>query len=223
MAVLSLVGRTSTVDVETLVAPQPVVICLAAVLAGWRGIRRRNSDYVVVSALLASVALWRWEWIQGGPYPPEYVAVHVAGLLTLVIGLWLDDRGARILRHVGSGLCLAGIAAMCARTSFADSPTWLAPAYVAGLTLCTVLAAWWRPSWWLRVAAFASCVLAYYGILMQGYAAVRQSSRWQGLPAFMMGLLLLHAGLLMSAWKGGVGDRAMRWLRSRRLTGSPRG
>jgi hypothetical protein len=220
MAILALVERSSTVNLETFVAPQPIVMCLAAALAGWHGIRRRNSDYAVTAALLASVALWRWESLRGGPFPPEYVAAHVAGLLTLVTGLWLDDRGARVLRHVGSGLCLAGIAVMCVRTSFADSPNWLAPAYIAALTLCCVLAAWWRPSWWLRVAAAASCVLAYYGILMQGYAAVRQSSRWEGLPAFMMGLLLLHAGLLMSAWKGGVGERALRWLRSRRLTGS---
>jgi hypothetical protein len=88
----------------------------------------------------------------------------------------------------------------------------MAPVYFAAVTALVLVATWLRPSKVLKVAAAANLGIAYAGLISHGFQYAQRSIRWQGLPTLLLGFLLLHLGLFMSAWKAGAIQQAARSL-----------
>lgn len=109
---LAFVGP-ATLDLDSLIAPQPSPIFLAGVLQSGVALWRRSSLRCLVGAcsLAAAAALqYPAEWTAGHPW---IVSCHGALIALLTVGAAFDDAFARFLRGVGAvGVSCAGVAAL---------------------------------------------------------------------------------------------------------------
>ena len=128
-------------------------------------------------------------------------------LSVLTIGVLLDDRTARLLRKVGVAALMIGAALTCVHSAAVAAAEWVTPAYLAAVTLVIALVVWRRPSRWLKAALCIQLGAIYAGLITEGCLLLQRVVRGQGVPSFLIAVVLLHVGLLLSALKAGAVQR----------------
>ena len=103
-------------------------------------------------------------------------------------------------------------AVTCVKLDGDSHPAWVTPTYFAVVTALILITTWLRPSQVLRLVAAANLAMGYVGLIAHGYQFAQRAIRWQGLPTLLLGFLLLHLGLFISAWKAGAVQQAGRSL-----------
>jgi hypothetical protein len=212
LVALAFIDRSHTISLQTL-APMSVWPMIAAtVLSGVGSLTSRRSIDWCQTAILAALTVARLDFIVSLTVPPVILAGHLAALIALATGIAFNDRLAHHLRHFGAATLLLVSLATCVWLEGRSDPAWFTPAYFALVTLLILLTAWLRPSRTMRMAAAANLAVAYAGLIAHGYHYAQRAIRWQGLPTLLIGFLLLHLGLFMSAWKAGAIQQAVRGL-----------
>lgn len=214
IAALAIVDRGSTVDWHTLSTIQPWPLFAAALLSGVAGFRSRRSGDMCEALAFAAVGATRLGWGDSLPVPPEIVIGHAVLLPVLTIGVLLDDRTARLLRKVGVAALMIGAALTCVHIAAVSAAGWVTPAYLAAVTLVIMLVVWRRPSRWLKAALCIQLGAIYAGLIAEGCQLLQRTVRGQGASSFLIAVILLHLGMLLSALKAGAVQRfALRLLR----------
>lgn len=212
LVALAFIDRGRTVSLQTLAPMSAWPMIAATIVSGVGSLFSRRSIDWCQTAILGALAVTRLDVIAAMTIPPVIVAGHLAALIALATGLVFNDRLAHHLRHIGAATLLIVAAATCVWLDGSSHPAWTTPAYFAVVTALILITAWLRPSKILRLAATANLAMGYVGLIAHGYQFAQRAIRWQGLPTLLLGFLLLHLGLFMSAWKAGAVQQSARSL-----------
>jgi len=212
LVVLAFVDRERTVSLQTLGPISAWPMIAATIVSGIGSLFSRRSVDWCQTAILGALAVTRLDFIADLTLPPAIVVGHLAALIALATGIAFNDRLAVHLRHTGVSALLIVAAATCVWLNSSSYSVWITPAYFAVVTTLILLSAWLRPSRTMRMAAATNLAVGYAGLIAHGYHYAQRAIRWQGLPTLLLGFLLLHLGLFMSAWKAGVLQQAARGL-----------
>ncbi|MFO1095469.1 MAG: hypothetical protein U0992_19525 [Planctomycetaceae bacterium] len=140
--------------------------------------------------------------------PSTLVIAHALAVVLVIVGVVLDDEVARHLRVMGTGVLIMCEGAMIDHIRLQTLPTWGVLAYFGVLTAVIVAVGWLRPTGLLKLATIVQLSAMYIGLLAYGYQFAHQSIRWKGLPSLLLAFVLLHLGMLTSALKAGLVQRA---------------
>lgn len=212
LVALAFVDRDRTVDLQTLTQMTAWPMVAAALVSGFGSLFSRRSIDWCQTTILGALAVSRLDVIAPSTVPPAILAGHLVALIALATGIVFNDRLAHHLRHLGAAALMIVAAATCVWLDRTSHPAWITPAYFAVVTVLILLAAWLRSSKILRLAAAANLAVGYGGLIVHAFQYAQRSIRWQGLPMLLLGVLLLHVGLFMSAWKAGAVQQAARSL-----------
>ncbi|REJ83701.1 MAG: hypothetical protein DWQ29_12275 [Planctomycetota bacterium] len=207
IAALAVIDRESTVDWNTLTAVQPWPLFAAALLAGVAGFRSRRSGELCEALVFLAIGAVAFDSVASLPIPRELVVCHIVLISMLTVGVLLDDGTARMLRKLGVAALMVAAALTCLHSAAVSAAAWVTPVYVGGVTLVIACVVWLRPSGWLKAALCIQLVAVYAGLIVQGCQLLQRSVRGQGGPSFLMAVVLLHFGLLLSALKAGALQR----------------
>jgi hypothetical protein len=204
---LAVVGPR-TLDLDTLVAPQPAPLLAAAALQLGLGAWRRDSWHCLLGAMvLAPAAVWALAW------PSELEALRVPAVFhlalagALIVGAAFDDALGELLRILGMVAVLLACLAVTFRGAedMAGAPPWVPmiyPLVMAGALAGYGLLLRQRP--WLGAAALALLAWAA-GAGWRGYHTLRQTVA--GLDHMAAGLALFALAVLISLGKSGAFSR----------------
>ena len=158
--------------------------------------------YLVIAALVG-----RFFDLHPG-VPALLAALHAWVAAMLVVAIVLDDELARSLRELGLAAMLFGAFGAVATSLKLPEPWWMIPTDLAAMTVLSALVWRTRRTPNSGTASLLLAGAAYATFYWQGAAELWRTLRWSGLPSFAIGLALLHVGILVSSFKGGV---ARRW------------
>jgi hypothetical protein len=206
----SCVGR-ATVDISTLMAPQPWALWLIAVGQGIVGIRRRDSLRVFAAAVCAIVASRAALPAGADLVFRAFLPMHAVGLVILIVGAAFDDPFARRLRQAGVLLVVAAATAAVYPSLWPSSlPRWSLPVYLAALAGITFGYAYLvRSRAWFFGGVAGLCL--FTGRLLYditGY--LKRIFAWEGAGWFVWGLVWFAVAVLISARKSGLMGRMAR-------------
>jgi hypothetical protein len=173
------------------------------------GFWSRRTAWCLEAATYLAIAALVGGYFNLDPRVPALLAALHAWMAAVVIAaIVLDDDLARSLRELALSAMLFGAFGAVATSLKLPHPWWIVPTDIAAMALLSTLVWWTRRTPNSGVASMLLAAAAYGTFYWQGAAELWRTLRWSGLPSFAIGLALLHIGILVSAFKGGV---ARRW------------
>lgn len=224
LLVASCVSR-STIDLGSVVAPQPWALWFAALVLGYVGLRRRES-WRVFAAALCILGAARADVLPGmQPLIRDGVRLHLAGLAVLIVGAAFHDKFAELLRGFGVPMLVTGamFAAASPPAYFAGLPEWSPLLYGTGMAAAAFTYAYslGHPAYFF--AGLTNLILLTGRLLYELASALRRLFDWDGATWFVWGLVWFALAVVISAVKAGLARR-LAWFvpRSHRCRGASR-
>ena len=206
--------RGTTVDVNTLSGPQIWPFLAIGGLQIIQAVRKPSSwrAFLVACALISAMTTaWRATWFTAGS---GFIPLHMVLASAMVIAVLWRDRPARFMQTACAfalPVFLAGVVFLGGHLE-PDFPGWVRPTY--GLVLLLVCFAYWRiagNNQYLAAGAVASVVYLVYAMGV-AYRVLREPDRPRGLMLLFWGVVSFTLALTISFLKGGVFQRAYKWL-----------
>ncbi len=201
----------ATVDWQTAGDVNLIWITAAAVFLSFVGVQRKNSRFLIEAAAWLSLGFGTTNVLAGWEFSVLEIQIHLFVLAVVVLSIWFQDETMQEFKVLLVLFFIIAGARMTLHSYLGIRPPLFSTSYLLVMTVIAVLLNYVHPKQgFLAVVAFLSAC-AYGSAFTEGGRYLNQQVRWHGLRQFLIGLVLLHIGVITSAWKGGVFKRWFQW------------
>lgn len=206
-----------TIDISTLAQPVWWPLVILSVFQFCLSLGRHDSRRMLIAALAATAALnLNVDRVESITPIARYVMtlLSVIGSI-LLIGAVFNDDFAWLLKLVGAPLLVvATILGIAFIGQMATTiPFWIAPAFVAAMTLVAWLYGKATRMPLYRLASLLCGTGGTAGLLEMTAVYFIRESEWHGAKSFVVGISCLAIAATISSWKAGWLKTLSRWLR----------
>ncbi|TWT39860.1 hypothetical protein KOR42_50950 [Thalassoglobus neptunius] len=192
-------SQISTLSTEISAVPFVLACCILT----FEGIRLRTSRLVIEACCWGILALGETSVLTGWPLPEIEIQVHLVLLSILLTGLMIRDELIYALFGFVMFLFTFAAVRMALCSFFGVYDILFASLYLAGLLTCMILVELIVRSRELRVVTLIVGACFYLSIFWEGGRYLQQNLDWNGVQPFMLGLVMLQLGVVVSAYKSG--------------------
>lgn len=211
MLLLSRVTPT-THDWQTTGDVNLIWISLAAVFLSFVGIQRKSSRFLIEAAAWLSLGFRTTNVFVGWELSVLEIQIHLFVLAVVLLSFWFRDEAMQEFKVLLVMFFFIAGARMMLHSFYGIRSPLFSTSYLIVMALIAGLLNYVHPKQgFLAAVAFISAC-AYGSAFTEGGRYLNQQVRWHGLRQFLIGLGLLHIGVITSAWKGGVFKRWLKWM-----------
>ena len=172
------------------------------------GLFRRSSRWSFVGASCLSLTagiMIDWTFL---PVPIPVICLHLIAASALLVALIFRDHFAKGLAHGASVFLFLMSPLAVVRFAVVGAAEWQGLAYLAGVIVLALLLHRVLQDAGFKELAFFAGICLYVSGFIEGWQALVQLTNWKGLNEFLIGIALLHLGLLWSARRAMLQGRA---------------
>lgn len=210
MLLLSRVTPT-TYDWQTTGDVNLIWITAAAVFLSFIGLQRKSSRFLIEAAAWLSLGFGTTNVFAGWELSVLEIQIHLFVLAVVLLSFWYRDEAMGEFKVLLVWFLIIASGRMLLHSLLGIRPPLFSTSYLIVMALIAGLLNYVHPKQgFLATLAFISAC-AYGSAFSEGGRYLNQQVRWHGLHQFLIGLGLLHVGVITSAWKGGFFKRWLQW------------
>ncbi len=186
-------------------------ISAAAVVLSFVGLQRKNSRFLIEAAAWLSLGVGTTSIFAGWELSVLEIQIHLFVLAVVLLSFWFRDETMTEFKVLLVWFFFIASARMVLHSFYGIRPPLFSTSYLLVMAVIAGLLNYVHPKQgFLAAIAFISAC-AYGSAFTEGGRYLNHQVRWHGLRQFLIGLGLLHIGVITSAWKGGVFKKWLEW------------
>lgn len=167
------------------------------------GLQRKNSRFLLESVGWLLIGLGARGLFDGWILSPLEIQFHLFALSLVVLSIWFRDEAMEEFKVLLIWYLVIASVRMVLHSFLGIRPLMLPSADLFILAMLAAVMNYFHKQQGFKATTIFVASCCYASTLTEGGSFLTNEVAWKGMQQFLIGLGLLHLGVLASAWKGG--------------------
>ncbi|MBT5019485.1 MAG: hypothetical protein HON04_12165 [Planctomicrobium sp.] len=167
------------------------------------GLQRKNSRFLLESVGWLLIGLGARDLFDGWIFSPMEIQFHLFALSIIMLSMWFRDEAMEEFKVLLIWYLVLASGRMVLHSFLGIRPLMLPSADLFILAIMAATMNYFHHQQGFKATAIFVASCCYASWLAEGGRFLTDEVNWRGMQQFLIGLGLLHLGVLASAWKGG--------------------
>jgi len=167
------------------------------------GLQRKNSRFLLESTGWLIIGLGARDLFAGWVLSPLEIQFHLFALSLVLLSVWFRDDSMEEFKVLLVWYLVLASGRMVLHSFLGIRPLLVPSADLLFLAMMSALMYYFHKQQGFKATALFVVSCCYASTLTEGGRFLTNEVAWKGMQQFLIGLGLLHLGVLASAWKGG--------------------